>query len=172
MWVTPLIERKRDGQALRNEDWRAVIAGYVDGRVPDYQMAALAMAVLFRGLTDDECRQYLQLPSCPPSGTAPRNRAHSTRRTRCRLQRQSAGMSVGPLCGQVRVRVVVHTARRPALDIRSDSLRRVHQATTAAHAWSPPSTMPFSREAPSTGDDHACRHILVTAECSDVRAPL
>jgi pyrimidine-nucleoside phosphorylase len=49
-----LIERKRDGHALEPGEWRAVIRGYVRGEVPDYQMAALAMAVVFRGLTPAE----------------------------------------------------------------------------------------------------------------------
>jgi pyrimidine-nucleoside phosphorylase len=49
-----LIERKRDGGALTPAEWRQVIAGYVSGEVPDYQMSALAMAVVFRGLTGEE----------------------------------------------------------------------------------------------------------------------
>ena len=52
--VPRLIERKRDGGALTAEEWRALVSGYVADRVPDYQMAALAMAVVFRGLTTDE----------------------------------------------------------------------------------------------------------------------
>ena len=52
--VPRLIERKRDGGALEPAEWRALIAEYVADRVPDYQMAALAMAVVFRGLTEAE----------------------------------------------------------------------------------------------------------------------
>jgi pyrimidine-nucleoside phosphorylase len=54
MFVSPLIERKRDGAALTPEEWSALIAGYAAGRVPDYQMAALLMAVVFRGLERQE----------------------------------------------------------------------------------------------------------------------
>ena len=54
LMVPRLIERKRDGGALSGVEWRALVAGYVADQVPDYQMAALAMAVLFRGLTGDE----------------------------------------------------------------------------------------------------------------------
>ena len=54
LMVPRLIERKRDGGALTAAEWRALVAGYVADRVPDYQMAAMAMAVLFRGLTTDE----------------------------------------------------------------------------------------------------------------------
>src|SRR5215831_11089670 len=52
--VPRLIERKRDGLAITPEDWRELIAGYVAGQVPDYQMSALAMAVVWRGLAPEE----------------------------------------------------------------------------------------------------------------------
>jgi pyrimidine-nucleoside phosphorylase len=45
-----LIARKRDGAALSAEEWGAVVAAYTEGRIPDYQMAALLMATWFRGL--------------------------------------------------------------------------------------------------------------------------
>jgi len=54
MFVVPLIERKRDGAALSAEEWSALIAAYTDGRVPDYQLSALLMAVVFRGLERHE----------------------------------------------------------------------------------------------------------------------
>src|SRR5713101_6693935 len=54
MFVVPLIERKRDGGALTPEEWSALVAAYTAGRVPDYQMAALLMAVYFRGLERPE----------------------------------------------------------------------------------------------------------------------
>jgi len=54
MFVVPLIERKRDGGALTPEQWSALIAAYTDGRVPDYQMSALLMAVVLRGLERQE----------------------------------------------------------------------------------------------------------------------
>jgi pyrimidine-nucleoside phosphorylase len=50
MLVVPLIERKRDGGALTPEEWSALVAGYTAGRIPDYQMSALLMAVVWRGL--------------------------------------------------------------------------------------------------------------------------
>jgi pyrimidine-nucleoside phosphorylase/thymidine phosphorylase len=49
-----LIEKKRDGGTLDGEEIRAFIEGYTRGTIPDYQMAALAMAVFFRGMTDEE----------------------------------------------------------------------------------------------------------------------
>jgi pyrimidine-nucleoside phosphorylase len=54
MLVPRLIERKRDGLALTGDEWRALIAGYVAGQVPDYQMSALAMAVVWQGLEPGE----------------------------------------------------------------------------------------------------------------------
>ena len=54
MFVVPLIERKRDGGALTPAEWRELIALYTAGGVPDYQMSALLMAVLWRGLEPAE----------------------------------------------------------------------------------------------------------------------
>jgi pyrimidine-nucleoside phosphorylase len=49
-----LIKAKREGGRLAPEDIRAFIAAYTAGTVPDYQMAALCMAVFFRGLDSVE----------------------------------------------------------------------------------------------------------------------
>jgi pyrimidine-nucleoside phosphorylase len=49
-----LIARKRDGAALAADEWRVLVAWYTDGRVPDYQMAALLMAAYFQGLEPAE----------------------------------------------------------------------------------------------------------------------
>ena len=49
-----IIERKRDGAALAEADIREWIARFTDGRLPDYQMSALAMAVFFRGMSPEE----------------------------------------------------------------------------------------------------------------------
>jgi pyrimidine-nucleoside phosphorylase len=54
MLIVPLIERKRDGGALTPEEWSALVAAYTVGRIPDYQMSALLMAVLLRGLERQE----------------------------------------------------------------------------------------------------------------------
>jgi len=54
MIVTGLIERKRDGGRLTDAEWRALMAAYAAGRVPDYQMAALVMAAFLRGLDAGE----------------------------------------------------------------------------------------------------------------------
>jgi thymidine phosphorylase len=49
-----LIRRKRDGAALSLEDIELWIRGVADGTVPDYQSAALLMAITIRGMTRDE----------------------------------------------------------------------------------------------------------------------
>jgi pyrimidine-nucleoside phosphorylase len=54
MVIPSLIQHKRDGYALEPAEWKKLIRDYTEGRVPDYQMSALLMAVLFRGLAPDE----------------------------------------------------------------------------------------------------------------------
>jgi len=49
-----IIEKKRDGNPLSNRELRFFIDRYTQGIIPDYQMAALAMAVYFKGMTLDE----------------------------------------------------------------------------------------------------------------------
>jgi pyrimidine-nucleoside phosphorylase len=49
-----LIQRKRDGEQLPDNDLAGLILGYARGEVPDYQMAAFCMAVFFRGLSPHE----------------------------------------------------------------------------------------------------------------------
>ena len=49
-----IIERKRDGGEIPPESVAEFVARYSDGRLPDYQMAAFAMAVYFRGMSRAE----------------------------------------------------------------------------------------------------------------------
>lgn len=49
-----VIQRKRDGLALTEEEIRSFILGFTCGEIPDYQMAAFAMAVCFRGMNAEE----------------------------------------------------------------------------------------------------------------------
>jgi pyrimidine-nucleoside phosphorylase len=50
MRAVDLIARKRDRQALTAEEWDWFVQGYVRGEVPDYQMAAMLMAIRLRGM--------------------------------------------------------------------------------------------------------------------------
>ncbi len=54
-----IIARKRDGGTLGDAEIRWLIAGFTDGSVPDYQMAAFAMAVYWRGMTAAETAALL-----------------------------------------------------------------------------------------------------------------
>jgi pyrimidine-nucleoside phosphorylase len=84
MVVPRLIERKRAGEALTSGEWRALVAGYTAGEVPDYQVSALLMAVMFRGLDPSELGALTQamLDSgdrlSRPSGGPSRIDKHST----------------------------------------------------------------------------------------------
>ena len=49
-----LIEKKRDGQPLTGDEIRFFINGFTQGAIPDYQMAAMAMAIYFQGMTPEE----------------------------------------------------------------------------------------------------------------------
>jgi len=49
-----IIGRKRDGCEHPPEEIRALLRGYLDGSVPDYQMSAWLMAVCLRGMTRAE----------------------------------------------------------------------------------------------------------------------
>ncbi|MES1165992.1 MAG: thymidine phosphorylase [Verrucomicrobiota bacterium] len=53
--MTPaLIAKKRDGAALADGEIRALIDGAVAGTIPDYQLSALLMAIVWRGLDTRE----------------------------------------------------------------------------------------------------------------------
>ena len=54
MVIPSLIQHKRDGKALEPDQWRELIREYTADRVPDYQMSALLMAVVWRGLEPEE----------------------------------------------------------------------------------------------------------------------
>jgi len=54
MLMTDLIAKKRDGGELSTEEIQFMIRGYVAGEIADYQMSAMCMAILFRGMSDRE----------------------------------------------------------------------------------------------------------------------
>lgn len=54
MRFVDLIEKKKRGQALSTEEIQYWIDGYVQGDIPDYQVSALLMAIIFRGMNDQE----------------------------------------------------------------------------------------------------------------------
>lgn len=54
MRIYDIIHKKRNGGELSEEEIRFFIEGYTDESIPDYQAAALCMAVYFRGMTPKE----------------------------------------------------------------------------------------------------------------------
>ncbi len=52
--MVDLIEKKRDGHELTTEEINFIIKGYTEGSIPDYQMSALTMAIVFRGMSEQE----------------------------------------------------------------------------------------------------------------------
>jgi len=55
MNVYELIKKKRDGLELSAEEIEFLVGGFVEGRIPDYQMTAFLMAVYFKGMSLQEC---------------------------------------------------------------------------------------------------------------------
>ena len=54
MRMYDIIEKKRDGGKLTKEEIEYWINGYVKGKIPDYQVSSLLMAIFFKGLDDEE----------------------------------------------------------------------------------------------------------------------
>ena len=54
MRAVDVIASKRDGSALSREEIAAFVRGVTDGSWPDYQISALLMAIVLRGMTADE----------------------------------------------------------------------------------------------------------------------
>lgn len=49
-----LLDKKREGHALGSAEIREFVEGFTRGEIPDYQMAAMAMAICCKGMTDRE----------------------------------------------------------------------------------------------------------------------
>ncbi len=54
MRTVELIEKKRDGVRLSDDEIAHLIAGYTKDEIPEYQMAAFCMAVMWRGMDSRE----------------------------------------------------------------------------------------------------------------------
>lgn len=54
MRMVDLIQKKRDGGYLSEEEIQFIVSGYTSGEVPDYQMSAFLMSVYFQDMTDEE----------------------------------------------------------------------------------------------------------------------
>ncbi|MDD5880422.1 thymidine phosphorylase [Erysipelotrichaceae bacterium Oil+RF-744-GAM-WT-6] len=51
------IEKKEDGGKLTKEEIQSMVTGYVDGSIPDYQMSAMMMAILLKGMDAEEATE-------------------------------------------------------------------------------------------------------------------
>lgn len=54
MRMVDIIEKKRDGHALTQEEIEFFINGYTKGDIPDYQASSLAMAIFFQDMNQEE----------------------------------------------------------------------------------------------------------------------
>lgn len=57
MRMADVIDQKRNGGVLSDEQLQFFVDGVVDGSLPDYQISALLMAIYFQGMTDREQTQ-------------------------------------------------------------------------------------------------------------------
>ncbi len=58
MRAVDIIERQRDNKELSTEEISFLLSNYLDGNVPDYQIAAFLMAVYFNGMSDAELLEF------------------------------------------------------------------------------------------------------------------
>lgn len=57
MRMYDLIQKKKQGEALTKEEISFMIEGYTKGKIPDYQMSAMMMAICFQGMNEEETLQ-------------------------------------------------------------------------------------------------------------------
>ena len=56
-----IINKKRLGEALSEEEIEYMVMGFTDGVIPDYQMSALLMAICLQGMTKEETVQLTRI---------------------------------------------------------------------------------------------------------------
>lgn len=54
MRMYDLIEKKKEGGILTTEEINTMILGFTSGKIPDYQMSAMLMAICFQGMNEQE----------------------------------------------------------------------------------------------------------------------
>jgi thymidine phosphorylase len=60
MFPQHIIARKRDGHALTRDEIASFVTGATDGSWADYQLSALLMAIVWRGMTPQETAHYTE----------------------------------------------------------------------------------------------------------------
>ncbi|WP_146518946.1 thymidine phosphorylase [Stieleria varia] len=88
MNVAQLLSKKRHGGELTDAEISLLIQGYCDGRVADYQMSALAMAICLQGMTP---REVATLTKAMLESGERLPRESSDRRGRPRVDKHSTG---------------------------------------------------------------------------------
>lgn len=58
MRAVDIIEKKRDGGILTKEEIDFLLSKYLSKEIPDYQIAAYLMAVYFKGMSDEELKNF------------------------------------------------------------------------------------------------------------------
>ena len=53
MTIVDIINKKRLGNILNKSELEYAFMGYYNGKIPDYQMSSLLMAICLKGMTDD-----------------------------------------------------------------------------------------------------------------------
>lgn len=56
-----IINKKRRGEVLSHEELSFAFGGYLDGKIPDYQMSALLMAICINGMEEEEIYDLVDL---------------------------------------------------------------------------------------------------------------
>ena len=54
MRMVDLIEKKRDGNELSKQEIEYIVTNYTNGKIPDYQVSALLMAIFYQDMTNEE----------------------------------------------------------------------------------------------------------------------
>ena len=54
MRMVDLIQKKKNGESLTNEEIKFIVEGYTKGEIPDYQMSAFLMSVYYKGMNKEE----------------------------------------------------------------------------------------------------------------------
>lgn len=60
MRIVDIIQKKRDGERISNQEISFLLDEYLNGNVPDYQMSAFLMTVYYNGMTKDELKIFTE----------------------------------------------------------------------------------------------------------------
>ena len=61
MRMVDIITKKRDGKEISDQEIQFFVDGYVKGDIPDYQVSAFLMAIVFKGMNTKEISTLTKL---------------------------------------------------------------------------------------------------------------